>query len=459
MNNIKLIAACCLICAGAAAQEKGSITPELLGRLRENNSLTAQDKAIRNALNTTSIATLALNSESLANVDTHFSDEVKTKGITDQQRSGRCWLFTGLNVLRAQMISTYNLGEFQFSQNYCFFYDQLEKSNLFLQGIIDTRKLPMDDRKVDWLLKHPLSDGGTFTGVSNLVMKYGLVPSEVMPETLVANNTSAYASRLSELLRQDALILRSAKSEKEALKLKETMLSEVYHILCLCLGEPPVEFEWTMYDAAGDKVSTKKYTPKSFYEEYLGQDLEHSYVMLMNDPSREYNKVYEIDYDRHVYEGDNWLYLNLPIERIKEMAIVSIKANKAMYFSCDVNKFLNRSNGTMDLNNFDYESLLGVKFTMDKKERIITYTSGSSHAMTLVAVDLSDKGEPKKWMVENSWGRTGFNGKLIMTDEWFNEYMFRLVVEEQFVPEDLKPLLNQKPVKLPAWDPMFAGEE
>lgn len=224
--------------------------------------------------------------------------------------------------------------------------------------------------------------------------------------------------------------------------------------------QPPVEFEWTCYDASDSKVSTKTYTPQSFYQEYVGLDLNHDYVMLMNDPSREYYKVYEIEYDRHTYDGDNWLYVNLPIERIKEMAISSIKANQAMYFSCDVAKFLNSEKGTLDLANFDYASLLGVEFTMDKKQRIQTHASGSSHAMTLVAVDLNQDGVPVKWMVENSWGKSsGYKGHLIMTDEWFNEYMFRLVVEKNFVPEDIAKVLAQKPIKLPAWDPMFMGEE
>ena len=180
--------------------------------------------------------------------------------------------------------------------------------------------------------------------------------------------------------------------------------------------------------------------------------------MLMNDPSREYGKVYEIRYDRHLYDGQNWLYVNLPIERIKEMAIASIKDNVAMYFSCDVAKQLNRPKGVCDLENYDYESLLGVKFTMDKKQRILTHASGSSHAMTLVGVNLED-GVPDRWLVENSWGDTGYKGHIIMTDDWFNEYMFRLVVERKYVPEDVLKMLEQTPVQLPAWDPMFLNEE
>ena len=190
---------------------------------------------------------------------------------------------------------------------------------------------------------------------------------------------------------------------------------------------------------------------------FIGKDLENNYVMVMNDPCREYYKVYEIEYDRHVYDGQNWVYINLPIERIKDMAIASIKDNTAMYFSCDVGKFLSRKDGIADMNNFDYESLMGVKFGMNKKERIQTHASGSTHAMTLIAVDIKD-GKPVKWKVENSWGDTG-GGNIIMTDDWFNEYMFRLVLEKKYVPEDVLKLLNEKPIRLPSWDPMFLPEE
>ena len=472
MKKIFLTMAAVLVGLGATAQtaSTGGLSAENLSEIAGSYKNTPSDKAIRNALAGTSIATLAVNSENAAMIDTHFSDRVKAKGITDQESSGRCWLFTGLNVLRARMIEEYDLPEFQFSQNYVFFYDQLEKSNLFLQGIIDTRSLPTDDRQVDWLFSNPLSDGGQFTGVSDLLTKYGVVPSEAMPETYSSNNTSQMTMLLKLKLREDGLRLRESyaslapkgkKAEATALdkleKEKIDMLKDIYRILALCLGEPPTEFEWTRCNSKGEVVSTEKHTPKSFYDKYISEDLEDGYVMVMNDPCREYGKVYEIEYDRHVYDGKNWLYVNLPIERIKEMAIASIRDNTAMYFSCDVGKFFSRSKGTLDLANFDYESLTGVKFGMDKKERVQTHASGSSHAMTLIAVDVDkETGAAKKWMVENSWGPTsGYRGCLIMTDEWFNEYMFRLVVAKKYVPEDILKMLEQKPISLPSWDPMF----
>ena len=462
MKKLVLTVAMATLCAGysayaqqTAGSPEGGISAEMLSEISKGYAGDADDRAIRNALAGSSIATLAVNADNAAMIDTHFSDRVKTKGITDQQSSGRCWLFTGLNVLRAKMIDKYDLPGMEFSQNYLFFYDQLEKANLFLQGIIDTKDLPFEDRKVDWLFSNPLSDGGQFTGVSNLIVKYGLVPSEAMPETYQSNNTSNMATLLKLKLREYGLDLREAAAEgasaKKLQKMKVEQLSEVYRMLALCLGEPVKEFEW----------DGKTYTPKLFYNEFIGEDLENNYVMVMNDPCREYGKVYEIDYDRHVYDGHNWLYVNLPVERIKEMAIASIKDNTAMYFSCDVAKFLDRKKGVLDIANFDYESLMGVTFGMDKKERVQTHASGSSHAMTLIAVDVCEEtGKPVKWMVENSWGpASGYQGCLIMTDEWFNEYMFRLVVEKKYVPEDILKMMEQEPVLLPAWDPMFAPEE
>ncbi|MBO7307606.1 MAG: C1 family peptidase [Alistipes sp.] len=452
-----------LMAAGtlSAQQNNGGISEAMLADIRASYTEDAADRAARNAMAQTPIATLATNADNLAMIDTNFSHRVKTKGITDQHQSGRCWLFTGLNVLRAQMIEEYDLDGLTFSHNYLFFYDQLEKCNLFLQAVIDTKHLKMDDRQVEWLFKNPLSDGGQYTGVSNLIMKYGVVPAEVMPENYQTNNTSQISNLIKLKLREYGLKLRQQKDKRAPVALKTEMLKEIYQMLVRAYGVPPTEFEWTMRDKSGKVVSTKSYTPQSFYKEYFGDlDLENDFVMVMNDPTREYYKLYEIEYDRHVYDGENWVYLNLPIDEVKALAIASIKDNTAMYFSCDVGKFLLSKKGTLDINNFDYASLMGVDFPMNKEERVRTFASGSSHAMTLIAVDLDEEGNSKKWMVENSWGdKSGWRGNLIMTDEWFEEYMFRVVVNKKYFPAETLKLLDQKPIMLPSWDPMFQYEE
>ena len=461
-----LLMATLLMSGAGMVSAQTAITPKVLSQLASQEQ-TAADVAIRNAMAQTSLSVLATDISTLKGVTrSEFSYQVNTKGITNQKQSGRCWLFTGLNVLRSQAINKHNLPKLELSQVYLFFFDQLEKSNLFLQGVIDTADKPFDDRFVDWLFCNPLSDGGTFTGVADLVEKYGVVPKEAMPETYSSNNTSQIASQMKWQLRDYGMQLRklaasgSPKKQLEAEKVK--MLGNIYHMLTLAYGVPPTEFRWEFRTASGSLVSDKTYTPKEFYKELWGDyNLNEQTILVMNDPSREYGKVYRIQYDRHTYDGHDWVYLNLPMEQIKPIAIEMIKNNEAMYISCDVGKFLNRSLGTCDMNNFDYKSLLGVDLTMDKRERILTHASGSSHAMTLIAVDVDAATKaPLRWMVENSWGKeSGFNGNLIMTDEWFDEYMFRFVFDKKYVSAEILKLTKQEPILLPSWDPMFAVEE
>ena len=456
-----LFSSLCLFAVATMASAQ-NITSEMLQMFAKENQLTSSERIIHNALSTGSVANIALNQDNQIEQNTYFSNSVPSKGITDQSSSGRCWLFTGMNVLRAKIINEQKLNSLELSQNYLFFYDQLEKSNLFLQAIIDTRKKPMDDQTVVWLFQNPLSDGGTFTGVADLATKYGVVPSGVMPDNYTAKNTSQFTQFLKRKLREDALLLRkdNKATDKALQSQKQKYLSEIYKMLVLGFGKPVTEFTWAPKDADGKFTrEPKKYTPKSFYDEFIGLDLQNDYIMLMNDPSREYWKTYEIQYDRHTYDGHNWLYLNIPIDDIKQAAIASIKDSTMMYFSCDVSKYLNRANGISDLNNYNYDDIFGVKFGMDKAQRIKSFDSGSTHAMTLKAVDLDANGKPQKWEVENSWGASyGHKGHIIMTDEWFDNYMFRLVVNKKYVSEKVLKASQQKPILLPCWDPMFSNE-
>ncbi|PID94175.1 MAG: aminopeptidase [Bacteroidetes bacterium] len=448
-----------LVAGNILAQEEGTITPKMLARFNKTYQLTPKNRAASNAMLHNEINKLVGNMENQGEGDTYFSHRVKTKGITDQESSGRCWLFASLNVMRPKVIEKYNLKNFEFSQNYNYFFDQLEKANLFLEGIIESRKDPLNDRRVEWLLKNVINDGGVWNGYVNMAKKYGVVPSEVMPETYTSNHTRTLNKLIRRKLREDALQIRDMAERGEGLKpirkAKEQMLQEIYNMLALTLGEPPTQFTWRYRDADDNISEAKSYTPLSFYEEFVGVDLD-DYVMLMNDPTRPYNTLYEIDYDRNALEGINWVFINLPNEKIKDFAIKSIKDNEAMYFSCDVGKQLDREEGSLDVHNFDYESLMGVSFGMDKKERILTFESGSSHGMTLVAVDLNQEGKPTKWLLENSWGASnGFEGHLIMTDEWFDEYMFRVVINKKYIDPEILKILKTSPVLLPPWDPMF----
>ena len=466
MKKLFLFIFSALCVLGVQAQSaNGGITPEMLSKIKSSYQNTPENKALRNAIIANDINKLAANADNSTAFDSYFSNKVNSKAITDQKSSGRCWMFTGMNVMRSKAIAKHNLpADFQFSQAYTFFWDQLEKSNLFLQAILDHRAKSMEDKYVEWLFKNPIGDGGQFTGVADLVTKYGLVPKDVMPETFSSNSTSRMSNILSLKLREFGLELRDMANNKSTTEQmlqdrKTEMLKTIYRILVMTIGEPPTEFTWTQRDASGKAVSTDTYTPQSFFKKFVDEDFS-KYYMIMNDPTREYYKVYEIEYDRHVYDGKNWVYLNLPMDEIAPIAIASIKDSTMMYFSCDVGKFLDRDKGWLDVNNYDYASLFGTSFNMTKKQRVATFASGSSHAMTLCAVDLDANGKPLKWMVENSWGSSyGHNGFLIMTNEWFNEYMFRVVVEEKYIPAKIKTLTKQKPIMLPPWDPMFAPEE
>ncbi|MBR1387989.1 MAG: C1 family peptidase [Alloprevotella sp.] len=461
LSRIFLVLVCTALVHSSLYAQNGGIDAAALARISQQGATSTQaDRALRNALAATSINQLATTADNPTAPNTYFSNEAPSRGITDQKSSGRCWLFSGLNVLRAEMIRNYKLGDFRFSQAYLFFFDQLEKSNLFLQTILDTAPLPDDDRLVDLLFDHPIGDGGTFCGVQSLVSKYGVVPSEVFPESFAANNTSKMSQIISLKLREFGLELRrmSAEKKKPAVlqKRKEEQLAEIYHILSICLGTPPTSFTYTLRDNSGKALSTDTYTPMSFYQKFIHKDLANGYVMMMNDPSRPYYKMYSVKLDRHVYDAPDWTFLNLPMDDIKKVAIRSLQDSTRLYMSCDVGKYYDSKTGTCDLKNFDYESLFATTFPMSKAERIKTHASASSHAMTFCGVDLDANGKPLKWKVENSWGPTsGSQGHLIMTDEWLDEYLFRLVAERKYVGDDLLRLTNQKPIELPAWDPLF----
>ncbi len=459
--NIKnfITASFIFTCSGIFAQ---NITEQDLQEIRGSLARDAATKAIQNILtNDKDLKANALNWDLQGKIDHYFKYRVNVKGITNQHSSGRCWMFTSMNVLRPLVMEKYNLEQFDFSHNYLYFWDIFEKSNLFLENIIATTGKPMDDRTVTEYFKSPVGDGGVWNLYYNAAQKYGVVPQDVMPETAHSNNTSQMVSLINEKLRQGGYSLRemaqNGKKNKDLRNEKKEILKDVYRMLSLCLGEPPTEFTWRYKDKAGNIKELAGYTPLRFYREITPADYSpDNYIMLMNDPTREYYRTYEIQNYRNTHEGINWIYLNLPNEDIKAAALKSIKNNEAMYASCDVGKQFNRTSGILDPGMYDYESLLGIKLNMDKKARILTRQSGSSHAMTLIGCDTDEKDQPVKWEFENSWGAaSGHNGYLTFTDRWFDEYMFRLVVHKKYLDEKAIQALKTQPVQLPVWDYMY----
>ena len=464
MNRHLVLAACALWASlGLSAQTKsGGISQQMLSDIQKQSQ--PVNRAIANALASNGIDALAKNHQNARALDTYFSIETPKQSITDQQSSGRCWMFSGLNVLRSNLARRDSV-QIEFSQAYLFFWDQLEKANLMLQGVIDTAKDPIDNQRVQFFFHYPINDGGTFCGIADLAPKYGLVPADVQPETYTSDNTAKARSLIASKLREFGLQLRDmvAKKQKPAdiTKAKTEMLGQIYHMLELTLGTPTQKFTYAFKDKNGRPLGQpKEYTPLSFYQEVVGGPINGTFIMVMNDPRREYFKTYEVEYDRHVYDGTNWKYLNLPMDEIEKLAIASLKDGRKLYSSYDVGKLLDRPRGYASLDNFDYGSLFGTTFGMDKAQRISTFDSGSTHAMTLTAVDLDAAGKPLKWKVENSWGTdSGQQGYLIMTADWFREYMFRLVVNKKYVPENLLKAFDTKPIMVMPEDPLFLPDE
>ena len=454
----------------AAFLSAQTLTSEVIKEVQQSfDRDAAATVAMQNILTATAdIKSAALSHANEGAVDHLFKYKADVSGITDQQRSGRCWLFTSTNQIRPLVMKKYNLASFNFSNNYCYFWDIFEKANLFLENVIATADRDFDDRAVVTFFRAPVADGGVWNLFYNVVEKYGIVPASVMPETANSNNTSQMLSILSERLRKAGYEIREAsavpaKGKKavaqradKVFAIKMAALKDVYRVLALCLGEPLAEFTWR-YQTKDGKIESLSSTPLDFWKEIRPADFgADSYIMIMNDPTREYYKRYEIDNYRNTYEGINWVYLNLPNEDIKAAALASLKAGEPMYASCDVGKQANRATGVLDVNNYDYGSLLGIDLKMDKKARILTRQSGSSHAMLLMACDTDQNDVPTKWQFENSWGPTaGHNGYLTFTDEWFSEYMFRVVINKKYLDAKALEALNTKPVMLPVWDYMF----
>ena len=447
------------------SRSQGGISPDMLREIVKSSG-TKHNIAIRNAMASNSIDDLARNYRNNTVSDTHFSVETPKQSIHNQRQSGRCWMYSSFNVLRANFARRHaDTLRVEFSHDYLFFYDQLEKANLMLQGVIDCADKPMEDVRVQFFFKNPINDGGTFCGVADLAEKYGLVPVEIQPETFTAERTSRLGQILSSKLREYGLELRRMVADKKsnsAIKQRKTeMLGTIYSMLSLALGEPITQFTYAFRNRDGQTVGTPRtYTPQQFYRETVGGPINGTFIMAMNDPRREYYKTYEVELDRHTYDGHNWCYINLPMEDIAAMAIASLRDSTKLYSSYDVGKQLNRNTGYLALDNFDYASLFGTTFPMNKADRIATFDSGSSHAMTLTAVDLDAAGKPVKWKVENSWGGdSGQSGYIIMTNDWFNEYAFRLVVDKKYVPEKILKAAQAKPVMVMPEDPLFSTDD
>ena len=430
---------------------------------RKSTDANPQVRLARNAAVRGDVMDLAMDWEAFRRIDHTFSDIVTGQmKVTNQKSSGRCWGFAGLNLFRIYLGRKYNLKKFEFSQNYFIFCDKLEKSNYFLENIIKTADEPLDGRLVMHLLTDPIQDGGQWHMFVNLIEKYGVLPQTEMPESFQSSQSMRMNRMITRKLRGFAKDLREAYKKgadtKKLRVMKEDMLRTIYQMLTICLGSPPEKFEWQIRDKDKKFHRFEKLNPKQFYKEHVGLDL-NDYVCLINCPmsDKSYNEIYTVDYLGNVVEGSIIRYLNLPSKRLKEVAAASIKDDHPVWFGCDVGKHFHRNLGVMDMDIFDFELFYSTDFPMTKTDRLEFGDSQMTHAMLFTGVDLDGRGHPRKWQVENSWGeKRSDKGYDIMTDSWFDEYNYEVVVYKDYITKDEFSLYQKDPVVLPPWDPMGA---
>ena len=440
------------------------LTPDDLARFSAAFDADPRNRLAANAVAQNDIAAVALNRASVNRINHTYSHLIETPEATSQGKTGRCWMFAGLNLLRLAAIRKMDLKveKFELSQPYLMYWDKLEKANFFLENIIETRHEPLDGRLVMWLLADPLPDAGQWDMFVSLVKKYGVVPKAVMPETKSSAASRAMNGRLVAKLREFSQTLRAMHgrgvAEDGLREAKAAMLAEFHCMLTIHFGKPPASFEWAWRDKDKEFHRHGVITPLEFYAEYVGIDLDDM-ICLINAPTldKPYNRLYTVAYLGNVVGGRLVRYLNADVEIIKRAAVQSIVDGQAVWFGCDVEQMLEWDLGLLDMDVYDYELVYGVPFSLDKAGRLEYGESRMTHAMLFTGVDLDGRGCPVKWRVENSCGtEQGDKGSLQMTDRWFKEYLYEIVVSRRYLPPELLAVLEQEPVVLPPWDPMGA---
>ena len=434
------------------------ISNDLLMQLREEES--AKVALARNAATQVGIEAASLNREKIQHTSTAVSHRLDDWKATSQKKSGRCWLFSSLNFLRSRARESLGVKNFEFSQSYVFFWDKFERANWFLTDIIATSDEPVDGRLVQFLLGDVLGDGGQWDMAVSVYMKYGLVPKEVMPESEASTNSRPMNARLRAVLHIGALRLREAiaagASAEEVDAQRRKILADVWKILVVCLGEPPVRFNWQWRDDEGNFHRDGEITPHEFYERHVGVDLSE-YICLVDDPRPENPKgsMETVEHLGNVVGGRPIRYLNAPVEEIKRIAAAQIAAGEAVWFGADVSQPYDRGLGFFVTGIHDYDGLFDGDFSSTKLERVRSGESAMDHAMLFTGVDLDEAGQPRAWRVENSWGdEPGDSGFFTMDDQWFTDNVFEVVVPKSALPEDLAAAVDSEPIVLPAWDPM-----
>ncbi len=431
-----------------------ALVPERLAQLEAACPQDAPFRALRNALAQNDGRKLAQDWGRTSQVDPHFTKRLPDEPVADQKASGRCWMFSGLNFFRRTAATRLGCESLEFSQNYLFFYDKLEKANLFLEAIDQCRDKPTTDRRVEMLLSTPVQEGGNWQGFVDLVKKYGVVPKAVMPETFSSSNSSAMNQVLALRLQVAGLRIRAAKDPTEVAAIKLQALKDVYRILAMHLGVPPVRFSWR-FEAKDHKLTPlKAWTPQEFWRDAVGETLD-DYVAIYSIPTLPFLRKFSIDLDRARVDAPDMTFVNCPLETLKDAARQCLLADKPVWFGADVSQDMISDEALMMPAARDYASLYGMDFTMDRKGLFETRRSTPNHNMVFTGVDIRD-GKPVKWLVENSWGdRGGKKGYYTMMDGWFDSFVQVVVVPKAFVPKAVLDAFGTTAEVLPPWDPMM----
>ena len=431
---------------------------EDIRRFSKSFSADPKNNLALNAVTENGIAAVALSRKEVDRQNFTFSNLIESSDATNQERSGRCWLFSGLSTLSLEAMKKLNLRTFELSEIYQMFWDKLEKANYFLENIIVTKEEPLNGRLVSSLLSDPIPDGGQWNMFVNLIKKYGVMPKTFMPETASSNDSDPMNALLSSKLREYAKVLRDMNgkgaSTSELRERKGGLLEEFYKLLSINLGLPPETFYWEWRNKDGLFHRRGEITPVQFYNEYVGIELD-DFVTLINAPNKAFDKLYTVQYSGNMVDGQETRYLNVDLKTMKNATVNMITGNRAVWFGCDVAKMLDTEMGAMDLSIYDYEAVYGTRFQLDKASRLDYGDSEITHAMVITGVDLDEHGNPKKWRVENSWGAAiGDQGYMYMMDEWFDEYVYEVVVRKEYLSPELVKVLDTEPTVLAFWDAM-----
>ncbi|KAL1453681.1 hypothetical protein WDU94_010001 [Cyamophila willieti] len=449
--------------------EKAPLTEEVLEKFRSEFFSCPKNVVAQNACSKLDVLDVCTSRQRVQNVSHNFTHKVEmdAKPLTNQKSSGRCWIFACLNVIRLPFMKHYNLEEFQFSQSYLFFWDKIERCNFYLNTVIETarRGEPLDGRLVSFLLVKPNDDGGQWDMLVNLIKRYGVMPKNCFPESVCSEATlrmnTILMSKLREYTRDLRALITSGASDADIRSVIQSQMETIYRIVGICLGIPAKSFTWEYRNKAKEYHCVENVTPLQFYDEYVKPHFNvEEKVCLVTDPrpTSEFNKAYTVDCLGNVVGGRTIIYNNQPVELLMKLVAESIKDNEAVWFGCDVSKRFSTKLGLDDLEIHDYKAVFNtdVVLPMSKAERMMYGESCMTHAMVISAVSIDkETEEPTKWRVENSWGEEINNkGYILMTSDWFKEFVYEVVVDKKHVPQSVMDVFKQEPTVLPAWDPM-----